>query len=86
VEFIEKVSGRRPRGYVAPWWEISNATAELLLKYGFTHDHSQGFDDFTPFYARVGDEWAKIDYSKEAASTKPLIRGKEIDLFEIGAN
>jgi peptidoglycan-N-acetylglucosamine deacetylase len=87
AELIEQVSGRRPRGYVAPWWEMSNATAELLLKYGFTYDHSQGFDDFTPFYARVGDAWTKIDYSKEAAEwMKPLIRGKEIDLVEIGAN
>ncbi|MDX6654928.1 MAG: peptidoglycan-N-acetylglucosamine deacetylase [Solirubrobacterales bacterium] len=87
VELIEKVSGKKPRGYVAPWWEMSNATADLLLKYGFTYDHSQGFDDFTPFYARVGDEWTKIDYSKEASEwMKPLVRGKVIDLVEIGAN
>ena len=87
VELIEKVSGKRPRGYVAPWWEMSNATPDLLLKYGFTYDHSQGFDDFTPFYARVGDEWTKIDYSKDAAEwMKPLVRGKVIDLVEIGAN
>ena len=87
VELIEAVSGRRPRGYVAPWWEMSNVTAELLLRHGFTYDHSQGFDDFTPFYARVGDSWTKIDYSQEAASwMKPLVRGTEIDLVEIGAN
>jgi peptidoglycan/xylan/chitin deacetylase (PgdA/CDA1 family) len=87
VELIEKVSGKRPRGYVAPWWEMSQATPDLLLKYGFTYDHSQGLDDFTPFYARVGDEWTKIDYSKEASEwMKPLVRGKRIDLVEIGAN
>lgn len=87
VELIEKVSGKKPRGYVAPWWEMSNATADLLLKYGFKYDHSQGFDDFTPFYARVGDQWTKIDYSKEASEwMKPLVRGKVIDLVEIGAN
>ena len=87
VELIEQVSGKRPRGYVAPWWEMSNATADLLLAHGFTYDHSQGFNDFTPFYARVGDTWTKIDYSKDAAVwMKPLIRGEEIDLVEIGAN
>jgi peptidoglycan/xylan/chitin deacetylase (PgdA/CDA1 family) len=87
VELIEKVSGKAPRGYVAPWWEMSNSTPDLLLKYGFTYDHSQGFDDFTPFYARVGDQWTKIDYSKDAAEwMKPLVRGKVIDLVEIGAN
>jgi peptidoglycan/xylan/chitin deacetylase (PgdA/CDA1 family) len=87
VELIEQVTGRPPRGYVAPWWEMSNVTAELLLKYGFTYDHSQGYDDFSPFYSRVGDEWTKIDYTKDAASwMKPLVHGREIDLVEIGAN
>jgi peptidoglycan-N-acetylglucosamine deacetylase len=87
VELIEAVSGRRPRGYVAPWWEMSAVTADLLKRYGFTYDHSQGYNDFTPFYARVGDEWTKIDYSQDAATwMKPLIRGTEIDLVEIGAN
>lgn len=87
VELIEQACGRRPRGYVAPWWEMSNSTASLLLKYGFTYDHSQSYHDFQPFYARVGDSWTKIDYSKDAAEwMKPLVRGQEIDLVEIGAN
>jgi peptidoglycan/xylan/chitin deacetylase (PgdA/CDA1 family) len=87
VELIEKFSGKRPRGYVAPWWEMSEVTVDLLLEYGFTYDHSQGFDDFTPFYARVGDSWTKIDYSKNAdAWMKPLVRGERKDLVEIGAN
>jgi peptidoglycan/xylan/chitin deacetylase (PgdA/CDA1 family) len=87
IELIEQVSGRPPRGYVAPWWEMSASTAALLLENGFTYDHSQGYNDFAPFYARVGDSWTKIDYSKEASEwMKPLVRGEEIDLVEIGAN
>lgn len=87
IELIEKASGKRPRGYVAPWWEMSSNTASLLLKNGFTYDHSQGYHDFLPFYARVGDTWTKIDYSKSASEwMKPLVRGEEIDLVEIGAN
>lgn len=87
VEVIEKLSGKSPRGYVAPWWEMSAATAALLRKYGFTYDHSQGYRDFQPFYARVGDAWTKIDYSKKAEEWMvPLKHGKEIDLVEIGAN
>jgi len=66
---------------------MSNITASLLQKYGFTYDHGQGFHDFTPFYARVGDTWTKIDYTQEASSwMKPLERGEVIDLVEIGAN
>ncbi len=87
IELIEKFSGKKPRGYVAPWWEMSNSTAALLLKYGFTYDHSQGYRDFQPFYARVGDTWNLIDYSKTAGEwMRPMVHGKEIDLVEIGAN
>jgi peptidoglycan-N-acetylglucosamine deacetylase len=87
VDLIQRVSGQKPRGYVAPWWEMSNSTAALLLKYGFKYDHSQGYRDFQPFYARVGDTWNLIDYSKTAKEwMKPMIHGKEIDLVEVGAN
>lgn len=84
---IEKLTHRRARGYVAPWWEMSNVTAELLSKYGFSYDHSQGYRDFVPFYARVGDKWSQLDYSKPAADwMRPLEHGREIDLVEIGTN
>lgn len=87
VDLIERVSGRKPRGYVAPWWEMSASTAALLMKYGFKYDHSQGYRDFQPFYARVGDTWNVIDYSKTAKEwMKPMVHGKEIDLVEVGAN
>jgi peptidoglycan-N-acetylglucosamine deacetylase len=87
VDIIKKLSGRKPRGYVAPWWEMSASTAALLQKHGFTYDHSQGYRDFQPFYARVGDSWTVIDYSKTAKEwMKPLKHGKEIDLVEIAAN
>ncbi len=87
VDLVERVSGRRPRGYVAPWWEMSASTGELLLKYGFSYDNSQAYNDFTPFYARVGDTWTKVDYTAEASTwMKPLVRGREIDVVEIAAN
>jgi peptidoglycan/xylan/chitin deacetylase (PgdA/CDA1 family) len=85
IELIAEVSGQKPRGYVAPWWEMSTATPELLLKHGFQYDHSQAYNDFTPFYARKGDTWTKIDYSRAARDwMKPLVRGVEIDLVEVG--
>jgi len=87
VELVNKITGENPRGYVAPWWEMSAHTAQLLIDHGFKYDNSQSYDDFTPFYARVGDEWTKIDYSKPAAEwMKPLVRGHEVDLVEIAAN
>lgn len=87
IGLIEKISGKRPTGYIAPWWEFSNVTAELLLKHGIEYDQSLMHDDFHPWYVRVGDSWTKIDYSADAADwMKPLVRGAETDLVEIPAN
>ncbi|MGA9775686.1 MAG: polysaccharide deacetylase [Candidatus Dormiibacterota bacterium] len=87
VELIERATGRRPRGYVAPWWEMSEVTAELLIRHGFRYDNSQGYHDFLPFYARVGDSWTKVDYGRSAESwMRPLRRGGTVDLVEIAAN
>jgi len=87
IELVTQLSGRAPRGYVAPWWELSESTVGLLLEHGITYDNSLMDNDFHPFYARVGDSWTKIDYRKSAKSwMKPLKRGTETDLVEIGAN
>ncbi len=87
IDLVETVSGRRPTGYVAPWWEFSRVTNELLLERGIKYDHSLMHDDFTPYRVRVGDSWTKIDYSKPAEEwMKPLVRGEDTDLVEIPAN
>jgi len=87
IELVEQVSGRRPTGYVAPWWEFSTVTNELLLERGIKYDHSLMHRDFTPYRVRVGDSWTKIDYSATAESwMKPLVRGEETDLIEIPAS
>ena len=84
IELVAKVSGRRPTGYVAPWWEFSPVTNELLLKRGIKYDHSLMHKDFEPYYVRVGDKWTLIDYSKKPSEwMRPLERGTETDLIEI---
>lgn len=87
IELVTQLAGKRPTGYVAPWWEFSNVTNKLLLKKGIKYDHSLMHNDFHPYYVRVGDSWTKIDYSKHPdAWMKPLQRGQETDLVEIPAN
>jgi peptidoglycan/xylan/chitin deacetylase (PgdA/CDA1 family) len=84
IELVTKLSGKRPTGYVAPWWEFSNVTNSLLLKKGIKYDHSLMHHDFLPYYVRVGDSWTKIDYSKRPREWMvPLKRGTETDLIEI---
>ena len=87
IALIEELCGRRPTGYVAPWWEFSPITNELLLKHGIKYDHSLMNDDFHCHRVRVGDSWKLIDYSAPAESwMEPLKRGQESPLIEIPAS
>jgi peptidoglycan/xylan/chitin deacetylase (PgdA/CDA1 family) len=84
IELVTTLTGKRPTGYVAPWWEFSNVTNELLLERRIKYDHSLMHHDCLPYYVRVGDSWTKIDYSKKPSEWMfPLRRGKETDLIEI---
>ena len=72
---------------MAPWWEFSHVTNELLLKHGIKYDHSLMHKDFECYYVRVGDRWTKIDYSLPADEwMRRLMRGYETNLIEIPAN
>jgi len=87
IALITKLTGKAPTGYVAPWWEFSPVTNDLLLKKGIKYDHSLMHRDFEPYYVRTGDSWTKIDYAKHPdAWMKPLVRGVETDLIEIPAS
>jgi peptidoglycan-N-acetylglucosamine deacetylase len=87
IELVTRLAGRKPTGYVAPWWEFSNVTNELLIERGILYDHSLMHHDFQPYRVRVGDSWTKIDYTKKAHEwMKPLVRGRETGLIEIPAN
>jgi peptidoglycan/xylan/chitin deacetylase (PgdA/CDA1 family) len=87
LELVSRLSGQAPRGYVAPGWEFSPITAELLISRGVLYDHSLMHDDFHPYYVRSADRWTKIDYSQPADSwMKPLQRGTPTSLIEIPAN
>ena len=87
IDLITRLYGNRPTGYVAPWWEFSHVTNELLLKHGIKYDHSLMHKDFECYYVRVGDRWTKIDMTRPAEDwMHALVRGEETDLIEIPAN
>ena len=87
-DLIERRAGTAPVGYVAPWWEMSHHTNEILAEAGMLYDHSFMHRDFEPYYVRVGDTWTNIDYEADSAKEwmKPLVRGQETDLVEIPAS
>ena len=87
IALITELTGAPPTGYVAPWWELSRATPELLLERGIRYDHSLMHHDFRPYYVRTGDTWTKINFAKAADEwMQPLVRGDETKLVEIPAN
>jgi peptidoglycan/xylan/chitin deacetylase (PgdA/CDA1 family) len=87
IDLATALAGKRPTGYVAPWWEFSPVTANLLLSKGIAYDHSLMHHDFQPYYVRVGDRWTPIDYAQRPSEwMKPLVRGQETDLIEIPAS
>lgn len=45
AEALKKISGRRPRGYRAPYYGLSAATYDLLIAMGFDYDSSLFADD-----------------------------------------
>ncbi|KAJ3809014.1 carbohydrate esterase family 4 protein [Lentinula aff. lateritia] len=73
--------GKPPIGSVAPWWEQSQESVNLLLEKGIQYDHSGMAHDCQAYYMRDEDTWTKIDFKGEAATwMKPLQRGKETGL------
>lgn len=87
IEVIKKYSGCQPVGHMAPWWELSPNTIDLLKERGIKYDSSLMEDDYHPYWLRDGDRWTNIDYSLEAKEwMKPWKPGKEVELIELPAS
>ncbi|MEP7245537.1 MAG: polysaccharide deacetylase [Gammaproteobacteria bacterium] len=74
IECIEKLTGRRPRGYRSPSWDISDRTVELLLREGFLYESNLMGNDYTPYFTRRGDV---------ASADAPLRFGEHTSLIEM---
>lgn len=87
IALIKNLTGQTPTGYVAPFWEFSKNTIDLLLDRGFVYDHSMMQHDFIPYYLRENLAWEKIDYDKAPdVWMKPATQGGETKLLEIPAS
>lgn len=53
---IEKISGKKARGYRAPSWALSENTIDLVIEKGFLYDSSLMAHDYLPYLVRTGDE------------------------------
>src|SRR6476661_8185180 len=73
-EAIQKLTGRKARGYRSPSWDLNPHSVDLLLQHGFVYDSSMMGDDYTPYRVRRGDS---IELEQ------PARFGPETDLIEM---
>jgi peptidoglycan-N-acetylglucosamine deacetylase len=71
---IERLAGRKARGYRSPGWDLSANTIELLLAHGFAYDSSLMGGDYWPYRVRGGD---RVELGK------PFVFGEETPLIEM---
>ena len=84
IEVIERMTGKRPRGWRAPVYHMSPHSADLLLEEGFLYDASLMGDD-VPYLLRTGrgdllelpshwalDDWGHYAYVKEFDYRSPM--------------
>jgi peptidoglycan/xylan/chitin deacetylase (PgdA/CDA1 family) len=69
IESITRLTGRAPRGYRSPAWDLSPHSVGLLLKHGFLYDSSMMGHDTIPYQARQGDEIALLEPMRFGADT-----------------
>ena len=86
AEVLEPLTGERPRGYRAPWWELNPRTPELLAAAGFAYDSSL-MDDDVPYVLETDAgrlvelpvHWSLDDWEQYAFLPEPDI-GSQIEL------
>jgi peptidoglycan/xylan/chitin deacetylase (PgdA/CDA1 family) len=61
LAILEEVTGRRPVGYRAPAWELSNHTLRLLREYGFSYSTNFMDDDGPYLHAVDGQPSALVE-------------------------
>jgi peptidoglycan-N-acetylglucosamine deacetylase len=80
LESLERITGRRPEGFRAPWWELTDSTPALLAEHGFTWDSSM-MDDDRPYLldsgrgilAELPVHWMLDDWEQYAFLPEPHI-------------
>ncbi len=66
---IQSLTGKKPRGYRSPSWDLSPHSVDLLLKHGFEYDSSMMGHDYFPYQARNGDQVPLLEKMTFGADT-----------------
>jgi peptidoglycan-N-acetylglucosamine deacetylase len=71
---IERLTGKKARGYRSPSWDLSDNTIDLLVAHGFLYDSSLMGADYWPYRARRHDR---------AELGQAFVPGEETALIEM---
>ena len=74
IDAIARLTGRAPRGYRSPAWDLSPHSIGLLLRHGFVYDSSMMGHDYIPYQARQGDGISLLE---------PMTFGADTSLVEM---
>lgn len=75
IGILERVTGRRPAGFRAPWFEINPGTPDLLREFGFLYNASLMGDD-VPYthpngLIEIPGQWMLEDWEQFAFNAEP---------------
>lgn len=88
IEIYQKFTGKYPKGWAAPYWDVSSRSIQILEDFGIQYDHSLMHHDCLPYYASdVGDAVVNTDYSKDPDTWMvPMKQHKVTKIIELPAN
>jgi peptidoglycan/xylan/chitin deacetylase (PgdA/CDA1 family) len=93
IGLVEELTGRKPKGYRAPLYQIQERTVKLLQEHGFLWDSSLAHLDSMPYFLpKEVDKLDTIEFSpdKEAGSwmkpSKDFLKMEKSGLVEIPCN
>jgi len=75
IEILERLTGRRPVGFRAPWFETNPWTSALLARHGLSYSASEMGDDVPYLHAsglvEIPGQWLLEDWEQFAFSADP---------------
>lgn len=75
IEILTQLTGSRPAGFRAPWFEINAWTPELLARHGIAYCASEMGDDVPYFHANglveIPGQWMLEDWEQFAFNAEP---------------
>jgi predicted deacetylase len=88
IEVYKTFTGKHPKGWVAPAWEVSNRSMEILEDFGIEYDHSMMHHDCQPYFVSdIAESVVHTDYTKDPDTwMMPMTIQRQTNVVEIPAS